>query len=224
MIERITNQETEVKVLSWSKKQKAGMFLAGMAVCIGLSVCSVLLQDRAEQKRQFLQSQVDALTNELTVQVGANQAASEAVVYELTGLDRTRVQNDNRNAEIFFRKIMNWDDYESYCEARDYCINEYGISEDSRFLEMFLPKVIETPPTADGSVYNRIDFEGLNVSFEEMHASVVSVSDEAYSYLTRVVWSTRDKYGNEGMSTAVFTYEVSADNNLQNLDGYTLSQ
>lgn len=153
--------------------------------------------------------------------VAYRQASYEA---SLVRDDYDRIAADNTLMGNFFSDVMTWASYEGYSAARSAAMSTYDIPEDSVFMKSFMPEQVEAGPTSDGSMYNQIDLYKLNVRYEfmESHVTAIDPVTEAYTYFAVVTWSTLDKYGNEGMSHAAFTYRIDKEGNISDLDGYTL--
>lgn len=150
---------------------------------------------------------------------------------ELTGYDDARVKLDDKSAESFFRTIMTWDTYEEYNENRK-LVMEKGVEEDSNFLTMFFPE-IKIVTDEDGNEYNDIDNgDGkLNMAFGSLSSRVINIDGDVYSYFAEMTvtsgasykTTSGDKQSIAGTGKCVVTYDIDADGNISNIEGYTLS-
>lgn len=181
-------------------------------VAHGASVNESLKAELAEKQAAYEEAVSD---------VAYKQASYEA---SLVRDDYDRVTADNTLMDNFFRDVMTWGSYEGYNAARSAAMSTYKVPEDSVFMKSFMPEQVEAGPTSDGSMYNQIDLYKLNVRYESMESHVTAIDPvtDVYTYFTVVTWSTLDKYGNEGMSHAAFTYQIDKEGNISDLDGYTL--
>lgn len=175
-----------------------------------------------ESKLSAQNKQIQQLQNQITVKEAANQNTTNTVVQQTTGLNQARVDSDKLIAEEFLEKIMTWDSYEEYQSLREWCMNTYGVEEDSKFLQIFMPEVVIATAN-DGSTYNRIDTSGLNVQYEGMDTYVTRITANNYSYFSFVTWSSHDSFGNEAATTAIFTYDINGNGELSNIDAYTIA-
>lgn len=166
------------------------------------------------------QSMIEEYQNAINIQMQSLQQAEDNAVSCASGIDFSKVAKDDETVKSFLEMIMTWGSYEEYEAIRQKLVNEYGVSEDSTFMTTFLPAVKNKEK--NGKNYNVIDNNDLNMTYEDMDSYVVKISNETYSYFTIVEWSSADEFGNEGKSKAVFTYDVSSEGNISNLEGYTI--
>lgn len=210
-----------------------GKKIAAVVVCALLALGSFLFyylssgtweSNLLVQEREIYSMQNDIEAKKLTV-----TEKEHVVIRDTTGLDYERVQKDDAIAEEFLKHVMSWDNYNQYQTIRKECIDEYGLDEDSGFLQVFLPEV-PLMRTNDGKAYNMIDDgdiehpSGLNIKYEGMSSRVSGISTDSYSYFTIVDWSTQDEKGREAMAQAVFTYDVNGDGDILNVDAYAIAQ
>lgn len=149
--------------------------------------------------------------------------AEQDSVKAVTGMDANRATKDDKIAEDFFRKIMNWSSLEEYNAIRIGLAEEYGLKENGSFLSVFMPPVVDSV-SPDGSHYNRIDTLGLNVNYEYMDSYVTGIVNTTYSYAAFVTFSSASAKGNEGFATVMATYDVDVDGNISNLYAYTVTE
>lgn len=173
-------------------------------------------------------SESEAYNESLSARVESLEASNLAVKSEAlaleTGMDAERVARDKDAAESLIGRVLTWDSFSSYSSMRESVKDELKLDEGSRFLDVFLPEVHETLPTADGTVYNYIDLHGVNARYTGMRQHLCSTDGNFYSYMAFVEWASRDANGNEAYSDAVFLYSTDSDGNILDLDAYTLSE
>lgn len=182
----------------------------------GLAEAEQMLLDSEKQLESTVQSEVDK--------------SLRTQIKELTGYDDKRVKTDNMNAEAFFKTLMTWNTYEEYNENRQEAVKR-GVAEDSYFLETFFPEV-RVVKDADGNEYNTIDNndQQLNMSLGSLTTRVTKIDGDVYSYFGEMILTTDTSYersdGSEhdivGTGKCIVTYDVDADGNITNLDGYVL--
>ena len=149
---------------------------------------------------------------------------SKAYAAQVAGTDSNRIEADEASAEALFQTMFSWGDYDSYQNARETLITQYGVPENSDVMTTFFPDAVETEPTKDGSTYNEIDLNRVNCAYEKMESHMTGQVGGVNSYFTIVTWSTLDKYGNEGMAKAAVTYDIDSEGNFSNVAAYTLAR
>lgn len=166
-------------------------------------------------------ARIRQIQNEIEAKKSAQAKDDIAQQQTLTGLDEERTLRDDANAEEFLEYVMTWSSYNEYESIRQSCMADYGMTADSRFMQVFMPEIVDTT-SVNGNHYNRIDTMGLNVQYEGMDSFVRSISGTTYSYYSFVTWSSQDKNGHEATATALFLYDVDVDGTLHNIDAYAI--
>lgn len=190
------------------------LLIFGGSAAVILSTQSSVL---AAQTREIADMKSKISLKEQTV-LKAEQDSVQAV----TGMDANRAAKDNKIAESFFKEIMNWSSLDEYNQIRTNLAENYGLRENSSFLTVFMPPVVDSV-SPDGSHYNRIDTLGLNVSYEDMDSYVTGIKNTTYSYASFVTFSSASANGNEGFATVMATYDIDVDGNISNLYAYTVT-
>lgn len=168
------------------------------------------------------QSLIEQYENAISVQQQSLQNTQETAVASASGINFSRVEQDNKTAETFLKTIMTWKSYDEYEGIRQKMINDYNVPEDGSFMTVFLPEVMNKT-SKNGKKYNEIDNNGLNVTYESMESYVTKISSDTYSYFTIVKWSSSDNDGNEADSKSVFAYSIDANGGIADLEGYTIN-
>lgn len=207
------------------KNNKAFLVILGIAFAI-MAICGVryvMANKDFESKLNEEATQIAELQNEIAVRKTAVEQAAANVQHQTTGLDASRKASDDKVAMDFMRKILTWSDYAGYTANRELCKTQYGLDEESGFMTTFLPEVLEVT-SADGSKYNRIDLNGLNMRFGTMDTYVTDINaGGTQSYVAFVTSISRDGNGHEATGRMVFTYSCDPDGNLSEINGYTLA-
>lgn len=141
---------------------------------------------------------------------------------EASDSNAARIERDSSIIDNMLSETLIWIDFEGYSNARKTAIEHYGIAEDSRFMTVYLPEVHETPDTADGSTYNYIDVNGINVHYENKDLHLCGIDGDIYRYFAEVTTSSMDRYGNEGFAKSVLMCSVNGDGEITDVDAYTL--
>lgn len=201
-------------------------FIVAIGMCVVITVAvkgyCFFSACQFEKESDKLYGEISYLQKEVNRSSNINMTYQSDALCEISGVDVERVNRDKQIADGVFREIMNWSDFDTYHKIREKLISEYHLDENGRFLSVFMPEVIQTPPTLDGSVYNRIDQNHLNVNYEGMESHVCAIEDDVYKYISFVEWSTHDVNGNESFATVVFLYQINAEGVMFNFDAYTL--
>lgn len=161
--------------------------------------------------------EIHSLEKQLDAQKEITQTAKDELIESSTGLQTLRVDSDNKAVEAFMNYVLTWDDGTSYDAMRNDLLKSHGPVSNDNFFEIFLPENVSD------NLYNYIDVFNLNSRFESLESYVTQISPNIYSYFSFVEFSARDKNGTEGTSRVICTYDVDSDNNILNLDAYTIS-
>lgn len=137
-----------------------------------------------------------------------------------SGIDASRIERDGGIAEGIMKTALGWKDYDSYIDARETLKSRYGLSEDDRFLSVFLPHVSESEPTSSGKRYNWIDVNDYRVYYDGMEQHFLGTDGNAYGYLAEVRWSSVASNGGESRQESVFLYSIDADGDIVSMDAY----
>lgn len=193
------------------------LFMIGSFFAINVQV------DSWNQQIDEQTSSIADLENQITIKKAAQEKTQNIVVSESMGLDASRTMNDDKLAAEFIKKCLTWSTYDEYTSIRNSIIEDYGVKEDSNFLTVFMPEIINAT-SPDGTEYNYIDTLGYNLSYEKMESYVTNISDDKkYSYFTFVTVSSQSKEGYEGTTTAAFMYTIDVDGNITDIDASAVS-
>lgn len=204
----------------------------GITLCLLLAIGSLLFyvvnSTAWETGLSSQESEMYRLQNAVEAKKLTNTEKVQTVVKSTTGLNMERVRKDDAIVDEFLEMVMSWDSHNKYEAIRKQCEEDYGISPDSNFMQVFLPEV-PIAVSSDGHKYNMIDDGdaehpgGLNVRYEGFESYVTAISADVYSYFSFVDWSTRDGEGHENTSTVIFMYDVNGDGDILNVDANTVT-
>lgn len=208
------------------RKNKVMATIVAVVLTIGLVVSGsrymnaskMLSQTKADMEQTMLQKDKNT---------ASQQTSMNNIMKEVTGVDTSRMTQDNKAADDFFRTIFDWKGGNQYMEARQYCM-EKGIAEDSQFLTEFFSPINLTndydPLSDDRKVplsmyYGSTDYRKL-----------IGVQDDVYSYMAMLSVTTNGTYKTadgkekkvEGTGHVMMSYSVDAEGNISNIDGYTV--
>ncbi len=173
------------------------------------------------------QDQIDAITNKISVMEVEQSDKTEDVFSNVTGLNKERTKRDDEIIKGFLNTVFTWDSYEDYQKARETVMDEYKIKEDSDFIKIFMPKV--TNVSTGGNEYNRIDEEGLNMSYSGFKSYVSNVSSDIYTYIAEVSVASSYKVDGskdvvESNSYTAIEYGIDREGNITEIKAYPLAK
>ena len=202
-------------------KQFAPSLISGLVLVLTIGAVSTvnLSQSRAllaqQDEKVELQNRIDQLSVENNTQITKVKA-------QANGIDVNRVENDDKVAEELMETVFTWKSYDEYNEIRDTLMNKYQLSNDSSFMQTFMPEIYNE--VLDGKNYNRIDVGGYNISFNDMTSYVVSIDEntKVYEYFTIVDVTSKSENGGSSDYSLALQYKVTDGEQIMNLTGYTI--
>ena len=202
-------------------KQFVPSFISGLVLVLTIGAVSTvnLSQSRvllAQQDEKIeLQNRIDQLSVE-------NNTEITKVKAQANGIDADRVETDDRVAEELMETVFTWKSYDEYNEIRNTLMNKYQLSNDSSFMQTFMPEIYNE--VLDGKNYNRIDVGGYNISFNGMTSYVVSIDENTnvYEYFTIVDVTSKSENGGSSDYSLALQYKVTDGEQIMNLTGYTI--
>ena len=202
-------------------KQFAPSLISGLVLVLTIGAVSTvnLSQSRsllAQQDEKIeLQNRIDQLSVENNTQITKVKA-------QANGIDVNRVENDDKVAEELMETVFTWKSYDEYNEIRNTLMNKYQLSNDSSFMQTFMPEIYNE--VLDGKNYNRIDVGGYNISFNGMTSYVVSIDEntKVYEYFTIVDVTSKSENGGSSDYSLALQYKVTDGEQIMNLTGYTI--
>lgn len=202
-------------------KQFAPSLISGLVLILTIGAVSTvnLSQSRAllaqQDEKIELQNRIDQLSVE-------NNTEITKVKAQANGIDADRVETDDRVAEELMETVFTWKSYDEYNEIRNTLMNKYQLSNDSSFMQTFMPEIYNE--VLDGKNYNRIDVGGYNISFNDMTSYVVSIDEntKVYEYFTIVDVTSKSENGGSSDYSLALQYKVTDGEQIMNLTGYTI--
>lgn len=202
-------------------KQFAPSLISGLVLVLTIGAVSTvnLSQSRAllaqQDEKVELQNRIDQLSVENNTQITKVKA-------QANGIDVNRVENDDKVAEELMETVFTWKSYDEYNEIRNTLMNKYQLSNDSSFMQTFMPEIYNE--VLDGKNYNRIDVGGYNISFNGMTSYVVSIDEKTkvYEYFTIVDVTSKSENGGSIDYSLALQYKVTDSGQIMNLNGYTI--
>lgn len=202
-------------------KQFAPSLISGLMLVLTIGAVSTvnLSQSRSllaqQDEKVELQNRIDQLSVENNTQITKVKA-------QANGIDVNRVENDDKVAEELMEMVFTWKSYDEYNEIRNTLMNKYQLSNDSSFMQTFMPEIYNE--VLDGKNYNRIDVGGYNISFNNMTSYVVSIDEKTkiYEYFTIVDVTSKSENGGSIDYSLALQYKVTDSGQIMNLNGYTI--
>ena len=202
-------------------KQFAPSLISGLVLVLTIGAVSTvnLNQSRSllaqQDEKVELQNRIDQLSVENNTQITKVKA-------QANGIDVNRVENDDKVAEELMEMVFTWKSYDEYNEIRNTLMNKYQLSNDSSFMQTFMPEIYNE--VLDGKNYNRIDVGGYNISFNNMTSYVVSIDEKTkvYEYFTIVDVTSKSENGGSIDYSLALQYKVTDSGQIMNLNGYTI--
>ena len=202
-------------------KQFAPSLISGLVLVLTIGAVSTvnLSQSRSllaqQDEKVELQNRIDQLSVENNTQITKVKA-------QANGIDVNRVETDDRVAEELMETVFTWKSYDEYNEIRNTLMNKYQLSNDSSFMQTFMPEIYNE--VLDGKNYNRIDVGGYNISFNDMTSYVVSIDEntKVYEYFTIVDVTSKSENGGSIDYSLALQYKVTDSEQIMNLNGYTI--
>lgn len=202
-------------------KQFAPSLISGLVLALTIGVVSTvnLSQSRSllalQDEKVELQNRIDQLSVENNTQITKVKA-------QANGIDVNRVENDDKVAKELMEMVFTWKSYDEYNEIRNTLMNKYQLSNDSSFMQTFMPEIYNE--VLDGKNYNRIDVGGYNISFNNMTSYVVSIDEKTkiYEYFTIVDVTSKSENGGSIDYSLALQYKVTDSGQIMNLNGYTI--
>lgn len=189
--------------------------------CVIGFVAMLQLSSSYQSKLAGQMSTIQDLTTKKEQLQVEKQASERKAKEAASGVNTSRIENDDAIIEKFFKKVFNWDSYDSYMAVRESLQKDYQLENNSSFLTTFFPKA-ESFTAENGDVYNTIDEHGLNMAYADMTSHVVGIKTGVYSYLTEVTVTSNASNGGTGVSQCIVMYDIDTEENISNIQGYTL--
>lgn len=188
----------------------AVLFAVGMIVSYGVTVRN---QNETLSEQAYT---IDELQNKIATLTIAIANQKNQLVYDVTGLDTQRLSKDKTVISQFLSLVCTWDSYDDYMTARDTVMRRYGLTEDDSFMTVFMP-VVGNITSPDGTKYNQIDTNGLNMRYEDVSQYVTKIRAGEYTYFSIVDICSTWSNGGEAISHAAILYTINADGDIYDI-------
>lgn len=184
----------------------------------GLSYGIVASAEGADEDRRA--GQLQDLEQEYLQRQEQMREESQRAYDEILGTDYTRVSSDEELIRGLLTTALNWDSQSSYDAAREQVMADYEISEDSHFLQTFLPPA-EPNTDSRGNEYSYINAAGLNSRLGDFNVEVLSVVQTDYRYLVSVSSeSLSDDDMQAASNTSVVLMTIDGEGVISDVSGY----
>lgn len=199
------------------------MILALIFALIAVLVYSSMSSGRAEAlDRQ--QAEILALEKEKAAKASDVSASRASVLKVATdGVDIEARSGDDKIVHELMETATTWSGIEDYLAKRSTVISDYGIPEESQFMEVFMPGemqgVARTAPS--GETHYAFDSK-VSSNFDSLDTYVVAVNGDVYSYFAVVGMRVDSTDGTaSSLMHATMRYDV-VDDRVVNLVAETV--
>lgn len=195
--------------------------ISGILVLIMTITMVFLLHGNASAIAQK-ESEISSLQNKLSAAQQAESLKTQTLVANENGLSVDKVNHDKAVLEAFLKDVFTWSSYKEYEATRQKIMTTYNIAENSDFMKIFMPKVVNRE--LNGKDYNRIDLNKYNLTYQNMKPYITKISPNEYSYFVEV--SIVSSAENEGSATvnAVFEATVATDGTIKNVSAVPVTE
>ena len=195
--------------------------ISGILVLIMTVTMVFLLHGNASAIAQK-EAEISSLQNKLSAAQQAESLKTQTLVANENGLSVDKVNHDKAVLEAFLKDVFTWSSYKEYEATRQKIMTTYNIAENSDFMKIFMPKVVNRE--LNGKDYNRIDLNKYNLTYQNMKPYITKISPNEYSYFVEV--SIVSSAENEGSATvnAVFEATVTTDGTIKNVSAVPVTE
>ena len=195
--------------------------ISGILVLIMTVTMVFLLHGNASAIAQK-ESEISSLQNKLSAAQQAESLKTQTLVANENGLSVDKVNHDKAVLEAFLKDVFTWSSYKEYEATRQKIMTTYNIAENSDFMKIFMPKVVNRE--LNGKDYNRIDLNKYNLTYQNMKPYITKIAPNEYSYFVEV--SIVSSAENEGSATvnAVFEATVATDGTIKNVSAVPVTE
>ena len=189
-----------------------------MVIAVILAIVSVftvnsMLSTRS-QNLQAQQVRIHELENNITTKDEEKAKERQVVVEQATGgLDRSRVNNDQKKIEELMGLVFEWQSMDGYMKNRKTVMDSYNIPQDSTFMVDFMPGEIEgvSREAPNGEMIYAFD-KDLASKLDSVDTYVTDINGDTYSYFAVVQAHTtaEDNTTTQNFYATVF-YDVVRD-------------
>ena len=195
--------------------------ISGILLLIMTVTMVFLLHSNASAIAQK-EAEISSLQNKLSAAQQAESLKTQTLVANENGLSVDKVNHDKAVLEAFLKDVFTWSSYKEYEATRQKIMTTYSIAENSDFMKIFMPKVVNRE--LNGKDYNRIDLNKYNLTYQNMKPYITKISPNEYSYFVEV--SIVSSAENEGSATvnAVFEATVATDGTIKNVSAVPVTE
>lgn len=207
------------------KKSKKGLISWLIACLVFVLSIGALFYADSYKKSEIDKNNVKITELEENINKGDATVDKEKseVIYNATGFDKVRFENDNKFMEKILREVLTWDSYDSYMSSREKAKASFHLSDDSDFLSSFMP----TPKISkniNGKTENSIDRNKLNMKYKSLSSTVIKIYEDKYVYFTLVSVESFNSKGVSADGTVLFRYEVDKAGNFTNVRAQSVAK
>ena len=159
--------------------------------------------------------EVSTLQNKVNATKQSDSLKVQAIISNENGLSQERLTKDKEILEKFMSDVFDWSSYKQYEEKRAKIMAQYNLKEDSTFMKVFMPKVVNE--NMNGKDYNRIDINGYNLKYQDMKVHVTKINTTEYSYFVEVNVVAKSENEGTAVGRTIFEATINADGNIKDI-------
>lgn len=188
-----------------------------------LAISAITYFSNIPAKASELRNQ-EAMIEELQAMQSAEQLDVASVANETlagaNGMSVERQQRDANAGQAIVAQATNWDSDNSYIEARDGLIEQFGFSNEDPFLTVFMPGpdqgAYRVAPS--GEVY--FAYPGLNSRLSDFQWTLTNVDGQNWNYFAVATISVTHPNAGVASNAIAVTFSVDADGNVVDIMAY----
>lgn len=181
-------------------------------------------QGQRAAAEQQLGEEVGTLESDLATVTGQARAAREQAMQAATGQDMTRQDADDAVAEELIRVAVTWDGVEAYIAAREQVQRRWDMTEDSAFMQVFMPGEAQGAYRTDPQGNIHFAVPGANSRLVDFEATLVEVEGDQWSYFAQVRTATDSPAGGSRTNWTAMVYTVDSEGVLTDVMAYPSNQ
>lgn len=151
-------------------------------------------------------------------------AQREEFLLQATGQDMRRQEADDQVATELMRVAATWSDGPEYIEARERVMRISGLTEDSRFMQVFMPGEAQGAFRTDSEGVLHFAYPDVNARLSGFEATLTGVDGDDWSYFALVHTTTTNPIGGTNTVWTAVTYTVDGDGEISEVMAYPGNQ
>lgn len=181
-------------------------------------------QGQRADAEQGLREQIGVLQTELEQVRDETAQQRQDAMQAATGQDMTRQDADDAAANELIRVATSWDGVESYIQARDEVKRRWNLTEDSPFMQVFMPGEAQGAYRTDPAGNIHFAVPGANSRLVDFEATLTSVEGDRWTYFAQVRTATDSPAGGSQENWTAMVYTVDGQGTITEVMAYPSNQ